>query len=380
LYGTSGLALGYKILGSSYNTDGVTPVLKISNPNPSLPLILPSPDTRKPQSLNGQYVTQIIYHAPVARIYEWSLSIQRVLSRDMVGEVAYIGNSGYNLSYPRDANQVPQSLLGPGNAQTRRPYPQFQNISTDFFDGFSNYHALQASLRKRFARGFSFDLNYTWSKNLVTEDAAGWGGQAGPQNWQNAYAPDSNYGLSNNHRAQVLKGDVIYQLPVGKGKALVNRGGLLDAMVGGWQCSAIFMAQSGAPFTPTIGLANLSGSLAGSWYPDRIANGGLADPTIGRWFDTSAFVQPAPFTFGNSGRNILIGPGMLSLDASMSKNFAIRMLGEGGRLQLRIDATNALNHPIFNNPNALIGTPGAGIISSTINAGRTVQLGARLSF
>lgn len=124
----------------------------------------------------------------------------------------------------------------------------------------------------------------------------------------------------------------------------------------------------------------MSGSLAGTWYPNRIADGTLSDPTIQKWFDTSAFRAPAAFTFGNSGRNILRGPGMSDIDLSMGKSFRIPILGESAQLQFRVDSVNAINHPSFANPAAGIGNASAGSISGTRVDGRTVQLGARLSF
>lgn len=308
----------------------------------------------------------------------------------MVAQVAYVASHGDNLALQMDINQVPQNLLGPGNAQPRRPYPQFQSINSVVYGGISNYNSLQVSFRKRFTRGFSYDVNYTWSKNMDDEDASGWGGQAGPQDWQIAADPGSNYALSYFDRGQMFKGDAIYQLPFGEGKPFLSHGGLLNTVVGGWQTSTIFILESGAPFTPIMGTQNLTGSLAGSWYPNRIGSGTLANPSIQRWFNTSAFVQPPSFTFGNSGRNILRGPGLVDFDISAAKDFRIPKLGEGGRLQLRIDAYNAFNHPNFANPNPDIGTPGAGVISSTVGmmnymtgstaSGRTIQIGAKLSF
>src|SRR5208337_73736 len=194
----------------------------------------------------------------------------------------------------------------------------------------------------------------------------------------------ANYGLSTIDLPQTLNGAFIYQLPFGAGKRFVKQGGVLGAMVGGWQVSSMFQLHSGSPFTPIVGTANLSGSLAGSWYPNRIANGRLAKPTINTWFDTSAFVTPDPYTFGNSGRGVLRGPDYRDLDFSLAKDFPIRRLGAAGRLQIRADVFNLFNHPNFGQPNNAIGTPGAGVVSSTVGSGfassgstgRNIQLGA----
>lgn len=379
-YANNAKGVGFASSGSLTNTDSLEPVFILSDPNPPLNLYVPGPNNRQPQSMNGQSVPYYPYHTPVAKVYQWSFDVQRQLGTGMVAELAYVASHGANLMFPMDLNQVPQNRLGPGNAQPRRPYPQFQSINGDLYNGISNYDSLQVSFRKRFTSGLTYDLNYTWSKSLVDQSGSGWGGQAGAQDWQIAADPGANYGLSNFDRAQMFKGDVVYQLPIGEGKAFLNRSGLVNDVVGGWQTSAIFVIESGAPFTPVMGTQNLTGSLAGSWYPNRIGSGTLPNPSIQQWFNTSAFVQPAQFTFGNSGRDILRGPGMVDFDLSAAKNFRISKLGEGGRLQLRLDATNGFNHPNFANPNSQIGTPGAGIISSTALPGRTIQIGAKLSF
>jgi hypothetical protein len=128
-----------------------------------------------------------------------------------------------------------------------------------------------------------------------------------------------------------------------------------------------------------MGTANLSGSLAGAWFPDRLSKGTLANPSINLWFDPNAFAQPAPYTFGNSGRDILRGPSWKNMSLSLAKNFRIRQLGEGGGLQVRMDAYDAFNHANFGMPNASIGTAGVGVISSALT-NRNLQLGAKLSF
>jgi hypothetical protein len=238
---------------------------------------------------------------------------------------------------------------------------------------------MQLSLQKRFSRGMSFDVNYTWSKFLDDQTSSGWGGQAGTQVWQNAYAPLANYGLSNNDTPRMFKGDFVYQLPVGKGRGLLNQGGVVNALLGGWQAAATWIWESGAVYMPTVGSTNNSGALAGNWFPNVVGNPSLTNPTLRQWFNIGAFAAPPAYTFGNAGRNILRGPQMSDIDFSMGKNFRIPPL-ETGNLQIRMDATNIINHPSFSNPNASIGTANAGIITGTSVGGRTVQLGARFSF
>ena len=125
-----------------------------------------------------------------------------------------------------------------------------------------------------------------------------------------------------------------------------------------------------------------SGALAGAWRPNRIGKGTLAHPTIAEWFDTTAFVTPTADTFGNSGRNILYGPGYRNVNAALLKNFSIKMRGEEVGLQVKAEASNVFNHPNFGLPDAGIGDSTVGTITIA-NRGlpaRTMQLGAKISF
>lgn len=389
-YGENALGFGSGGTGSLANSDQLQPVLQFSSPNPPLNYVSASKDSA---GYNGHAVNYYPYNTPLSRSYEWSLSLQHQLQQGLVAEAAYVGNHGTGLSFPVDSNQVPANLLGPGNAQVNRPFPQYLGINGNSYNAISNYDSLQLSLKKHFNRGFSFDVNYTWSKFLDDQDSSGWGRIAGSPIYQSAYYPGENYGYSEYDVPRMFKGDAVYQLPFGKGKSMLNRNGLLDAVLGGWQATGIFTIESGTPFTPVMGTANLSGaapnsslylagfSAAESWYPNVVGNPSVPNPNINQWFNTAAFAQPADFTFGNSGRNILRGPAMRDVDFSFGKNFAIPILGEGARLQFRFDATNIFNHPNFANPNANIGTPTAGTITSTLTGqGRVLQLGARFSF
>jgi hypothetical protein len=175
---------------------------------------------------------------------------------------------------------------------------------------------------------------------------------------------------------------VVYEIPAGAGRAFLNRGGVLNAIVGGWEISSLFQIHSGLPFTPSMNSTGGSGALAGSWRPNRIGKGTVAHPTISEWFDPTAFVAPDPNTFGNSGRNILYGPGYKNVNAALLKNFSIEMRGEQVRLQVKAEASNVFNHPNFGLPDSGIGDSAVGTITSANGGlpGRTMQLGAKISF
>jgi hypothetical protein len=162
----------------------------------------------------------------------------------------------------------------------------------------------------------------------------------------------------------------------------------LDAALGGWKASASWFAESGAPFTVIMNNATPSGALDGNLYPNLVGNPHVSNPSIKEWFNQLAYAAPPVNTFGNNKRNSLRGPKLSDVDFSLAKSWG--MPGwEQGRLQLRMDAINVLNHPSFRNPsNNLNPTalasgapdPSVGQITETTITGRTIQLEARFSF
>lgn len=372
--------VGASSTGSLNDSTDNNPLFAFSATNPPLNYVHAS---RAADGYNGSSVNFADYHTPVARNYQWSLEVQKQLPDDMVADLKYIGNHTNGLNFPVDINQVPESKLGTPtdrtDPQALRPYPQFLNIGGSYFNAISNYNSLQGSLTKNFSRGLTFGTNFTWEKMLDTQDSSGWGGSGGSTYYQNAYRPGVNYGFSNLDRALMFKGYGVYQLPVGKGKMFLSNGGPADWFLGGWQMSSMFFWESGNHFTPYMGTANLSGAISGYWFANLVGDPHVANPSINGWFNPAAFAEPNPFTFGNAGRNILVGPSLSEIDFSIGKSFGLPKL-ENGKLQIRMDATNIINHPSFANPDSAIGTASAGKIFGTTVGGRQIQLGARLSF
>ena len=146
-------------------------------------------------------------------------------------------------------------------------------------------------------------------------------------------------------------------------------------MLGGWQVNGINTFQTGLPFTPTLNAPTVNTGTGSR--PDRIGEGTLSNPTVDRWFDTSAFTTPAPFTYGNAGRNILYGPGRVNFDFSLFKEFDIT---KGSRLQFRVECFNLFDTPQFDLPNAAIGAANAGTITAIVGTPRQIQFGAKVIF
>ena len=381
---------GWDVTGYETSPDLYTPIFSMSPPTASAladyptltqgpaPPIFPTAKTRTASLLNGDSIDYYPYKAPIPYIEQAHLDLQHQLPDGIFADVGYVWTRGVHLPWFANFDQVPEDLLGPGNAALREPYPQYAGLYGNFYDGVSNYNALEITLKRRFSHGLMFAANYTWSKAEDTETVSNWaGGDSGLV--QNSYNTMANYGLGNMDMPNIFNFQAIYQLPFGTGQRFANRGGILNGAIGGWQLSGILWLHSGSPFTPTMGTANLSGSLQNDWYPNRIASGTAPNPSISEWFNTAAFVEPAPYTFGDSGRNILFGPSYKDLDISLSKSFRISKLGEGGQFQIRADATDFLNNPNFGEPDSSIGTSGVGVIS-TADTYRQFQLGARVTF
>jgi hypothetical protein len=165
----------------------------------------------------------------------------------------------------------------------------------------------------------------------------------------------------------------VYKLPFLKGRT-----GAIQQVLGGWQLTSILTVQSGFPFTPTI--ATDPANTGTSMRPNRVANGALSNPTINDWFDVSAFSVPALYTFGNSGLDILNGPGFKDWDFGLFKNFNLAKLREGASLQFRAEFFNFTNTPSFSAPDSGIQDTYAGRIFSTVSSPREVQFALKLSF
>jgi hypothetical protein len=185
----------------------------------------------------------------------------------------------------------------------------------------------------------------------------------------------------------MFKGYLVYMLPIGSGHQLMNHG-IGDAVLGGWKVSSIFLWNAGTPFTPIMSSATNAGALDGFWFPNRVGNPKAQNQSINNWFNQLAYATPANNTFGNVRRNSLYGPDLSDIDLSIGKTFNIPKW-ESAHFEIRMDATNFINHPSFGLPNnqlsaaALasgIANPSVGQITSTTQTGRTMQAYGRFFF
>jgi hypothetical protein len=397
-----GTGMGGAVSSSGTSNDqsnGIYPTVKfdgsgnIYGTGTPLPYSAASTD---PTRFNGQGVGFNDYHTPIPKIWQWNFGFERQLGTNFVGTLTYVGSHGFNLTFPTDINAVPEDKLSSNDTQFR-PYPIYQNIGGgsggNLYQAISNYNSLQATINKRFTNGLSFSFNYVWSHMLDDQDSSGWGSHSGPQNYQHSSSltlnqTSLNYGPSNFDVRNAFKGYAVYQLPFGQGKMFLNQNRLLDEVIGGWQVSGTIVESTGNPFQ--VFADGNTYTHAGSQFPNRnsaVSIRPLGGRTTGEWYNPAAFSAPGNGNFGTLGRNPLVGPGLNYVNLSGGKTFTLKP--ERVQLQIHCDASNAFNHPSFAAPNGTLATPDAtgaytgpttGQISSLSVNGRSVQLGARLSF
>jgi hypothetical protein len=240
--------------------------------------------------------------------------------------------------------------------------------------GNSDFNSLQAKLEKRLSHGLTFLTSYTWGKSIDNTPGAGSTSASSKGAAQNAYNLAAERGLSDFDVRHRLVISPVYNLPFGPGREWLSKG-LTGKIVGGWELSGIVTWQTGHPITPYVS-SNISNTFNNSDRPNLIGNANDGPKTVQQWFNTSAFVLPAAATFGNAGRNIIVGPGLVQADISLARNFVFK---EKFRLQFRAEAFDALNKANFNLPAATVDASNFGQITSAADP-RQIQLGLKLNF
>jgi hypothetical protein len=318
---------------------------------------------------------------PTTRVYEWSFGVQRSLSNSATLEATYIGSAGNYLERFASYN-TPQP--GPGNAQLNKPFPTLSGtVQVLNSSDHSSYEALQVKFTQRLSHGFTLLSSYTYGKSLDGGSAAGRGGPGDTQTPPNPYnCLNCSRGLSSFSYKMRWTDSLLYNLPVGKGQMLLgNAGKVVNALAGGWQLGTIFTWQGGLPDSATCQSSSVQNTID-TCYPDTtgIKPGLGSAATPNDYWNPAAFVDRLPggptYRYGNSGRDTLIGPGLVDWDFSMLKTFAVT---ERQSVQLRGEVFNLANHPLFGMPNAQRG--GAfGVISNTIVDSRQFQIAFKYIF
>jgi hypothetical protein len=311
-----------------------------------------------------------------------NVTVQRRIGRDSMVTASYVGERGVHIPRFVDQNQSAQTVLATGQiffpASSTVLNPNFTGIRYKKTDGQSYYNALQLAFEQRFSHGLLLRANYAFSRNVDTGsiDQTQGGANDLPQNPVSAKA---ERGLSNYDVRHYFVSYAVWDLPSAPGP---------KPLMLGWQLNVITTVAAGQPFSAVIGFDRARANPQAGTSPERpdVCPGGSNDPVLGgpsRYFDPGAFcLQPAGF-YGDLGRNTLIGPGIVMVNPSLSKQFAI---GERARLQFRAEMFNALNHPNFAIPSqrTVFSSSGpvasAGLITATTTSSRQLQLGLKMTF
>lgn len=337
------------------------------------------------------------YNFKTPTVYRYNLTIKRELPGQILFSVGYVGAMTRHLqreealnTFPWPVVQANGSLYFPPSSVTPQYVnPSFNAIDFMVSDANADYNALQVSLTKRYSQGLTFQANYTWSKSLDdfsnSESTAAESGVGRDDEYGLDRSLDR--GLSTFNAPQVFIFNTVYELPAGPGKHWLNGHGVASAILGGWQTGGILTLQSGVPFTVTAGSIATAGYGFTAIRPNLIAGSNVTSSTgltPQHWFNSALYTVPPPGTIGDAARDLLIGPGLFTINFSLSKNFAI---GERMKLQFRGEFFNVLNHTNFAEPNGGVFSSASGLISPTagqittiVGTPRQIQFGLKLTF
>ena len=308
-------------------------------------------------------------------IQQWSMAVQHMFGKGTLAEIDYIGSQSRKLPirYNADDCSVVGSLACDQNA---RPYPQFPYLYMAANEGTASYNAAVAKFQTQVSRSLSFVANYTWSKALSNTQQ---GGAPVGLN-ERGVCLSCDKGLAGFNVPQRLVASGVWDLPLGKGKKYLNGGSpTMNYLLGGWTLNTIATFSKGNPFT-VLAATSTSMDPMTNFRPNRLCNGrySLTNQDVRSnglyWFDPSCFAKPAPNYFGDSGTNIITGPGINNWDMGIGKVFPIR---EAMDLQFRTELFNAFNHTQFLNPDSTMTDSTFGRIT-TARPARELQFGLKL--
>jgi hypothetical protein len=341
-------------------------------------------------------------HAPAQYVQQWSTSMEKSLGRETTFEVGYLGSRGIHLQRADLINNAPP---GPGAIGPRRPYkflafvgnsvlPAGVTVSPTMPAGCpagaictpvstinllansaqSWYDAGYVNVRRRYAHGLSLLANYTFAKSLsnAPDFRSPMFESSIPQDDSNL-AAEKGLACNIKHR---FAASLVYSIP-GYGDSRFAR-----AFSRNWILSSVYQIQTGFPLTISVfGDTANAGTVLGE---NPIRANSTGQPVFGpgthtssEWFDPKAFAAPPAFTFGNVGRNTVVGPGMQTLDLALAREFGFR---ERMKFQFRAEFFNALNKVNLGLPDRFVNTPQFGTITEAATPGREIQLSARVSF
>lgn len=374
-----------------------TPAASLSNPYPNGLLPIEGNAARGSAGIGRDISIPDLTARSGGYVHQYSFDIQRELKAGFAVSVGYIGSTSRQLHLNQDINQVHPDYFSLGasglnakvanpfynnggvlnigsptiaRSQLLKPFPQFIRVTLEDSDiGSAQYHSAYIKVQRRFAQGLTSQVTYNWSQKEELSVGTG---------WQNIYDTTNEYGLSAQHSPHRLSIAATYELPVGKGKAYLSNNAILDALIGGWSFNVVSVLQTGYPLGITQSNTN-SVAAARAQRPNATGSSPVIDTPLtdrlDNYLSRDAFSAAPQFTFGNLAPRIsLRGPASYNWDASIFKTFT---MGERFKAQLRGEALNLTNTPLFADPATNISNGNFGAITSQRNFSRLIQIGVR---
>ena len=367
-----------------------------SGPEASLPPYYSTPSASNPSFPNGYQaltaagggVPQLRVVAPVIQTpvnNQYNVSLEQQLLKDTVVEVAYVGSKANHLFTGAEANTPIPVILPDGRkffpAGAPRQNPNFGSSAWYSTDTSALYNGLTITVRRKLATGFQYQVFYTFSKAMDNvSGTAGTQSARSPSTPLDPTNPRRDWGPADFSAKNNVGFNFTYSLPFRFSSKV------LGTALGGWFIDGIGTFTSGQPFT--VRLSSNNSRDGDRTTPDRpnLNPGANDDPVLGgpnRYYDPTVFSLPLAGTFGNLGRNTIVGPGLMNVDLAIEKSFRVR---ESSNVVFRAEVFNIMNHANFDLPNYLAltatGVPNgsAGRVTDTVTSSRQVQFGIRINF
>ncbi len=372
-----------------FQSDGVSPLLDFTNPFNTV-------------AAGSAYGTAGFYYAfPIhysdPSVQQWNLTFEQDLGRRVGMRLSYAGSHGKNLEAMVDLNQVQPNTVGYANVAADIPYPAWSIIQSVSNAAESNYGSGTAELSRRTGNGLTFDVSYTWTRDLSNAGGATPNAfaVAGGSYLTNRFHPGLDYGNVIYDREHRFLATWLFDLPFGRGRRWLSTSGALNGLVGDWQLAGVNVLQSGpflTPYQQSVDPANTNIlTTIGQARPDQLPNVPLYPPhrTTTQWLNPAAFpylnLENPDGTgigrFGNAPVGGVIGPGTANFSLSLMKSITLH---EQSRLQFSVAAANVFNHRNYEPPNMQVDASGFGSITALQTAEgagpRSLELTGRLTF
>jgi hypothetical protein len=434
-YGSQGFNQ-YTSAITTYQNAGNSPWLHLDNPFPNGLIQPPGGSLGELNDVGFGAIGPLRTHAAALTPYEqsWTFGLEQQLPGNVVFGAHYIGKKGTHLYFAGDNNR---NILGPAmethpnlvneletyvtnpfssqnggpisdpnstlsspsipESQLQMPFPEFSGVTTDEPPiANSTYNALQLTAEKHYSNGLELVASFTWSKSIDDSSMydtnvawlASYGSEAGFA-LQDPNNPKSERSLSTFDVPYMVKFSYTYDLPIGRGKALgANMPRFLDAIIGGWKTNGIWDIHSGRPLQFFVLNGGTPLPTYGPQRPNFVGeprrSHGSDTFWVNNYFSNPDSIQtPAPFTLGNAPRTTgaVRTPFFFNNDLSIAKQFLLSNAHEGVHLEMRLEAENAFNHPVFGTPDTNAGDPSLGVITYMSNPGaRQCQLVLKVTF